>query len=154
MATYENQFSFWPHDSQRYGAMTNEPRPQSSSTAFDAIIALAGIGLNISYVLPILFFMIKKIKRGVEMGPWSMGWWGIPVNIFALVCLVFVIIWMPFPTELPVTATNMNYELTVFLAVLFGALLDWTFSGRKRFEVPLTRHLDELESPGAAANNS
>lgn len=116
-----------------------------SSTAFNAIIALTGIALHISYLCPILFFMLKKTKKQVKMGPWSMGRWGIPVNIFSLAYLIFVIIWMPFPTELPVTGTNMNYAGPVFLAILLGALADWTISGRKRFQVPVVRHLPELD---------
>jgi len=113
-----------------------------SSTAFNAIIALTGIALHISYLCPILFFMLKKMKGEVKMGPWSMGRWGIPVNIFSLVYLIFVIIWMPFPTELPVKGTNMNYAGPVFLAILIGALADWMISGHKRFQVPASPELD------------
>jgi choline transport protein len=116
-----------------------------SSTAFNAIIALTGIALHISYLCPILFFMLKKMKGDVKMGPWSMGCWGIPVNLFSLMYLIFVIIWMPFPTELPVTGSNMNYAGPVFLAILIGALTDWVISGHKRFQVPVSQHLPELD---------
>lgn len=116
-----------------------------SSTAFNAIVALTGLGLHVSYFFPILFFMLKKIKGEVKMGPWSMGRWGIPVNIFTLVYLIFVIIWMPFPVELPVTATNMNYAGPVFLAILLMALADWIISGRKRFQIPVAQNLPELD---------
>ena len=68
--------------------------------------------------------MLRKITGKVKMGPWSMGRWGIPVNIFSLVYLIFVIIWMPFPVMLSVTGTNMNYAGPVFLAILLGALAD------------------------------
>lgn len=116
-----------------------------SSTAFNAIIALTGIALHISYLCPILFFMLKKMTGKVKMGPWSMGRWGIPVNLFSLVYLIFVIIWMPFPVGLPVNGSNMNYAGPVFGAILIGALADWAISGRKRFQVPVTQHLPELD---------
>lgn len=116
-----------------------------SSTAFNAIIALTGLALHISYFFPILFFMLKKIKGEVTMGPWSMGRWGIPVNIFTLLYLIFVIIWMPFPVELPVTASNMNYAGPVFIAIVILALADWAINGRKRFQVPVAQHLPELD---------
>jgi amino acid transporter len=115
-----------------------------SSTAFNAIIALTGIALHVSYFFPILFFMLKKMKKEVKMGPWSMGRWGIPVNMFTLVYLIYVIIWMPFPVMLPVTGTNMNYAAPVFVAILIGALADWVISGRKRFQVPVAQNLPEL----------
>ena len=85
------------------------------------------------------------MKGEANMGPWSMGRWGIPVNIFSLVYLIFVIIWMPFPVELPVTGTNMNYAGPVFVAILIGALADWVISGRKRFQVPVAQNLPELD---------
>ena len=116
-----------------------------SSTAFNAIIALTGIALHISYFFPILFFMLKKMKREVKMGPWSMGRWGIPVNMFSLVYLIYVIIWMPFPVMLPVTGSNMNYAGPVFLVIVIGALADWVVSGHKRFQVPIAQHLPELD---------
>ena len=83
-----------------------------SSTAFNAITSLVAIGLHISYFLPILFIMLKKIRgQPPTPGPFSLGRWGILINLFSLTYLIFVIIWMPFPTTLPVTASNMNYEI-------------------------------------------
>jgi len=109
-----------------------------SSTAFDAIIALSAFGLHVSYICPIFFFMIWKIRGKAEMGPFSLGKWGLLINLLSLGYLLYVVMWMPFPTILPVTAANMNYAGPVFLVILFGALLDWAISGRKRFEVPIT----------------
>jgi hypothetical protein len=45
--------------------------------------------------------------------------------------------WMPFPTERPVTAQNMNYAGPLVGVVVAGALLDWGLGGRKRFRVPV-----------------
>jgi choline transport protein len=113
-----------------------------SSTAFNALISLPVLGLNISYIIPILFFLLKKVFGPLikEYGPFTLGRWGIPINIFALVYLIFITIWIPFPTTLPVTAQNMNYAGPVFLIVIIGALADWIFSAHKRFEVPAMRH--------------
>lgn len=46
---------------------------------------------------------------------------------------------MPFPTELPVTGSNMNYAGPLLGALIIGALLDWVISGRKRFKIPVLR---------------
>ena len=70
---------------------------------------------------------------------------GVPVNVFSLVHLLFVVIWMPFPVELPVTGTNMNCAAPVFSAILIGVLTDWVISGRRRFQVPAARSLPELD---------
>jgi hypothetical protein len=66
-----------------------------------------------------------------------MGRKGVIINILAVVYLIYVVIWMPFPQMLPVTASNMNYAGPVLGAVIIGALLDWAISGRKRFQVPI-----------------
>jgi len=74
-------------------------------------------------------------------GPYSLGRWGIPINLFSLAYLGFVIIWMPFPTMLPITGNNMNYAGPVFGLIIIGALTDWCITGRKRFEVPVARNV-------------
>lgn len=113
-----------------------------SSTAFNAIVSLTAIGLHISYILPIGFIMLRKIRGPpVAFGPFKLGKWGIPINLFSLVYLFFVIIWMPFPTELPVTAANMNYAGPIMLAVIIGGVADWFISGHKRFDFPVARHI-------------
>jgi choline transport protein len=113
-----------------------------SSTAYNAIISLSSLGLHISYVIPILFIALRKVHGPrLAYGPYSLGRWGIPVNVFALVYLGFIIIWMPFPTMRPITRDNMNYASPVFGVIIIGALMDWFISGRKRFQMPVARNV-------------
>jgi len=115
-----------------------------SSTAFNAIISLTAIALHVSYILPIAFIMLRKIRGPpIEFGPFKLGKWGIPINLFSLAYLIFVIIWMPFPTMLPVTGSNMNYAGPILLVFIFGAIADWVISGQKRFEFPVARYILE-----------
>jgi len=112
-----------------------------SLTAYGAIISLGTLGLLVSYVIPILFILLRRINGPpIEYGPFSVGRWGIPINLFSLVYLLYVIIWTPFPQILPVNAQSMNYAAPVFIAVILGALADWAFSGHKRFEIPVPQH--------------
>ena len=115
-----------------------------SSTAFNAIMSLVAIALHVSYVLPIGFILLRKIcGPPIAYGPFKLGRWGGPINLFSLVYLLFVIIWIPFPTELPVTASNMNYAGPILLIVIFGAIADWVISGHKRFRFPVARYIPE-----------
>jgi choline transport protein len=78
--------------------------------------------------------MLRKIRGSpLAFGPFELGKLGILINLFSLVYLFFVIIWMPFPTVLPVTGTNMNYAGPILLAVIIGGVADWFISGRKAF---------------------
>jgi hypothetical protein len=84
--------------------------------------------------------MIRKLRGPkLEFGPFSLGRWGLPINLLSLFYLLFVILWMPFPSVLPVTRETMNYAGPVFLVVIIGALVDWFINGHKRFEVPVAR---------------
>lgn len=81
---------------------------------------------------------MRKVRGpSLAYGPFKLGRCGIPINLVSLVYLVYAIIWIPFPTTLPVTAQNMNYAGPIMLTIIAGALVDWFVSGRKRFKVPV-----------------
>ncbi|OCK78966.1 amino acid transporter [Lepidopterella palustris CBS 459.81] len=111
-----------------------------STTAFNAFISLPALALYISYFFPILFIFLRRISSNPPTyGPFKLGILGIPLNLLALCYIIFIIVWMPFPTILPVTGNNMNYAGPLVGAVILGALCDWVISGRKRFQVPVVQ---------------
>ncbi|KAK1673623.1 amino acid/polyamine transporter I [Colletotrichum godetiae] len=113
----------------------------ASATAFNALISLQALALHVSYFFPILFLLLRKLRGPPPpYGPFKLGAVGVPVNVFALSYLIYVVLWMPFPQILPVTKDNMNYAGPIFGAVLLGALIDWFASGRKRFQMPLRKY--------------
>lgn len=114
----------------------------SSSTAFNAILSLCTLGIMLSYILPISFFLFKKIMgHKIEYGPWRLGRWGIPVNIFALCFAIFQVFWTPWPSVQNVTAETINYAGPVLVGMIIGALIDWAITGRKRFDIPVPREV-------------
>lgn len=116
-----------------------------SSTAFNAIISLTTLTLYISYICPILFFMLRKIRGPpLDYGPFQLGRWGIPINIASLAYIFYTATWIPFPILLPVTAQNMNYSGPILLAIIVAALIDWSITGHKRFELPVAREISEF----------
>lgn len=101
---------------------------------------MQAFSLNISYIPPILFIMLRKIRRQhVDYGVFKLGRYGIAINLIALAYLIFVCIWMPFPPILPVSGSNMNYAGPLIGVVIIAALLDWKISGYKRFQVQHTQ---------------
>ncbi|KAF2867084.1 amino acid/polyamine transporter I [Massariosphaeria phaeospora] len=119
-----------------------------SSTAFNAFISLPALALYISYFFPILFLFIRRVSRShpepIPWGPFQLGALGPIVNLAAMCYIIFIIIWLPLPTFLPVDGLSMNYAGPIIGAVILGALLDWCISGRKRFQVPIARHRPDL----------
>jgi amino acid transporter len=114
-----------------------------SSTAFFAILSLGTLALYISYIVPTTLILIRKLEgRHPAYGPFKLGRWGIPINLFAIVYALYVSIWVSFPVVLPVTASTMNYAAPLWLVVLLLALGDWFTSGKKRFKVPVVKQGD------------
>lgn len=108
-----------------------------SITAFNALISLPLIALYISYGIPTLFLLIRKLRgRAPEMGPFNLGRWGILVNAFAVMYILYVLSFVALPTILPVSSNNMNYAGSLVLVVAVIAVGDCFVSGRKRFILP------------------
>ena len=108
-----------------------------SSTALFAILSLSTIALYISYVIPVFFIFLAKLRGDhITYGPFHLGKAGIFINLFGVLYGVFILIWLPFPPFLPVTGVNFNYAGPVMGVVMIFALLDWFIKGKKRFVVP------------------
>ncbi|KAF2001658.1 amino acid transporter, partial [Amniculicola lignicola CBS 123094] len=112
-----------------------------SAVAFNALIALPTLCLYISYTIPITLLLIRQVSYShshpILWGPWQLGRWSVPVKIFSLAYLVYVIVFVAFPTSRPVTKEGMNYSVPVFLGVVIMALGDWWVRGMHVFRVPI-----------------
>ena len=85
-------------------------------------------------MIPILFIAIKRIRgEHIARGPFSLGRWSLPVNVFAIVYGTFIIIWLPFPPGLPVDASNLNWSGPIMGLVILFAVSDWYLNGKRRF---------------------
>ncbi len=119
----------------------------ASTTAFNAITSLSTLALYISYLIPVILITLKKLQgQHIPYGPWNLGKFGLPVNIFAIVYGIFIVIFLPFPPALPVTPTTMNYSSPVLGLVLIFALGYWFTRGRRVYAGPLREiNLDEAK---------
>lgn len=112
-----------------------------SSTAFNAIISLTALGLYMSYFLPILFLLWRRMSSSksspIPWGPFKLGTAGAVVNAGALCYILFTFIWMSLPAILPVDRFNMNYAGPILGGIIVGAAIDWSWNGKKRFQAPV-----------------
>jgi choline transport protein len=119
----------------------------ASTTALSAVLALSTCSLYISYIIPITLLVIRRLDKTnppIRWGPWTMGpRLGLVVNIYAIVFGIFIVIFVPFPTELPVSADNMNYAGPVFGLMAILLVIDWVVRGRNRFTGPLKDHMQQ-----------
>ena len=126
-----------------------------STTAFNAFLSLATIGFYFSYGIPTLLFAIRRFNKEdpIVFGPWSMGRIGLFVNIVAVAFCAFLVIFVPFPTILPITAQNMNYAAPIFIGVILLALIDYAFRGHRTYvgpvrETGMSEHSSEIGTEG------
>ena len=127
-----------------------------STTAFNALISLPLIALYVSYCISIAFLIRQKLHgRHPPYGPFKLGRWGVPTNLFSILYILYTLSFIALPTMMPVTGGNMNYAGPLVLAVIVIAIVDWAFSGRRRFHVPPLRlgpvEVDEAWVAGEAS---
>ncbi|KAF5586352.1 GABA permease [Fusarium pseudocircinatum] len=109
----------------------------TSYVAFGAITSLSSLALYLSYAIAIASIIYVRLSgSNIKLGEWNLGRFGLPVNIFALVYTLYVIIFLPFPSTLPVTGENMNYCGPVMVAVLAIAVGLWFTHARKHWNGP------------------
>lgn len=82
-------------------------------TAFSVIISLSTLGLFQSYIIATACMLHARLTGRLETAPWSLGRYGVAINIGALVFSVWLSVFLVFPVYLPVTATTMNWALPI-----------------------------------------
>lgn len=115
----------------------------TSYVAFGAITSLSSLALYISYAIAIASIIYVRLSGStLKLGEWNLGRFGLAINTFALVYTLYVIIFLPFPSTLPVTGTNMNYCGPVMVAVLAIAVGLWFTHAKKNWTGPNLTILD------------
>lgn len=118
-----------------------------STTAFNAILSLAVVGLQTSYLMPIGLVLWRRFYSPQDLvwGPWRLGRAGVYVNVVAFAYLTFTCVMLLFPSYQPVTAENMNYAVVVFMGMLLFGGAYWIFFARHTYMGPLVE-MEEVEA--------
>ena len=89
-----------------------------SSTAFNAFVGVAVMCLGSSNAMAIGVSLFNR-RKGVAGSPFSLGKFGIFLNIIAVLWIAFEIVLFSMPAVVPVTPSSMS-ELIVFPQLLLG----------------------------------
>lgn len=139
-----------------------------NTTAFNAILSMAILGMYTSYVLPIAYMLVygrtPNLHRAVRFGPFRLGKYGATLNIVALLWSTLAMLFSMFPSVQPVSAQNMNYSSVVMGGwVVIGAGY-YVVCQRKSYKGPI--HLagitesdvdgsgDEVEAGGSPSTKT
>jgi choline transport protein len=109
-----------------------------STSGFNIIVSLNLLALMSTYMLSIGCITLKRL-RGQPLPParWSLGRWGLPINIFGFLYSGFVVIFSCFPNELPVDTGSANWAPVVWAGVLVLSIVTYLLHGRKTFTAPV-----------------
>lgn len=93
--------------------------------------------------MPVIMLLIRRLRgEHIAYGPWRLGKWGLPINIFSVFYGIFVSLFLFFPSFLPVTAANFNWTVVVFFGCILISVVCWFLYGKKQFRGPVKEALD------------
>ncbi|KAH6651539.1 amino acid permease-domain-containing protein [Truncatella angustata] len=111
-----------------------------NTTAFNAILSMAIIGLYLSYTLPIIYMLFwgRKKTHSTHWGPFKLGKpLGVILNLISIIWMGLVMVVSTFPSMMPLTPQNMNYSSVVMAAWLLFGFVYYHLYGKKKYDVPV-----------------
>jgi amino acid transporter len=111
-----------------------------STEAFNAIISLQVVALMSTYMVSISCVLYRRITRPdlIPTARWSLGKWGVPVNILGMAYVTFVFFWSFWPNALPVDAATMNWAVVMYFGIFFISIVMYVVRGRHVYKGPVT----------------
>lgn len=111
-----------------------------SSVAFNAIISLQIVALMMTYSCSIACVLYRRIfyPKLLPHARWSLGRWGIFVNIIGLAFTTFMFFWSLWPNSIPVTAHNFNWSVVIFVAIFLLCVVMYIVEAKKVYVGPVT----------------
>ncbi|OJD35022.1 gaba permease [Diplodia corticola] len=110
-----------------------------SDVAFNAIISLNVVSLMVTYQVSIACILWRRIYHPETLPScrWSLGKWGVPVNIAGLLYSSHAFIWSFFPNATPTDLENFNWASVMFVAVGIFSTAYYYARGRHAYKGPV-----------------
>ncbi|TFY80921.1 hypothetical protein EWM64_g3090 [Hericium alpestre] len=115
--------------------------------AINAIFGLSIVGCFLAYSIPISARFLGKTE--FKPGPFTLGKWGLPVAVVAVLWMWFMIIILMFPPSPDPNATTMNYIVVISGSVILLSLAYYfcpKYGGRYWFKGPVRTVDDSIMS--------
>lgn len=108
-------------------------------TNLNKVISLNVVALMITYVVSIGAVLYRRIRHP-ELLPscrWSLGRWGVPVNIGGVLYSFHAFFWCFWPEGTPVALETFNWAVVMFVGIFVLSLVDYLVRGRKQYKGPV-----------------
>jgi choline transport protein len=109
-----------------------------STTAFNAIGSLAVTALLGTYIISFTCLILRRLN-GSPLPPrrWSLGCFGLAINIGAVLFLAVVWVFVFFPISTPVTLATMNWNVLIFGVTMTFSVVYYFAFGRRAYTSPV-----------------
>ncbi|KAK5687105.1 hypothetical protein LTS10_001242 [Elasticomyces elasticus] len=110
-----------------------------SSVAFNAIVSLTVGAILSSYIISMSCVALRRIRKDKPLPParWSLGRYGLPINIAAVLFLLVIYVFAFFPLGTPVAVETMNWSSLIYGFIVVFAIVYFFIYGRKVYEGPV-----------------
>jgi amino acid transporter len=109
-----------------------------STVALLAITTLSTSALLCSYTVSISCVLLKRIRgQPLPSRRWSLGRFGMAINIAALCFLCPLFVFVFFPLTTPVVPSTMNWSSLMFGGMILFATVYYLIYGRKQYTPPV-----------------
>ncbi|OBA20392.1 amino acid transporter [Metschnikowia bicuspidata var. bicuspidata NRRL YB-4993] len=98
----------------------------ASLTAFNSMVVGCITFLLLSYMVPTLCLLYRG-RNNIRHGCFWLGNWGLFANIMTVAWTVFALVFFSLPSEMPVSASSMNYVSAVYAVYAVLAMGYWFF---------------------------
>lgn len=109
---------------------------------WQAILSTCIIGNNVAYGLPYFCRLIWS-RHTMPKGPFDLGKWSIPCNVFAVLWLIFFTVILCLPSVLPISPETMNYSSLMIGSLFIFSISFWLYKGRYYFKGPIANVDDD-----------
>jgi amino acid transporter len=109
-----------------------------STVAFNAIGSLAVSAILGTYIISFSVLILRRLrKEPLPARRWTLGRYGIFINIGAVLFLLVVWVFVFFPLQTPVTPSTMNWNCLIFGSVMIFAVIYYVFVGKHAYTSPV-----------------
>ena len=103
-----------------------------------AISTLSSSSLLASYIVTISCVLLRRIRgQPLPFSRWSLGRFGMAINIASLCFLLPGFVFVLFPLTTPVVANTMNWNIAMFGGMILFATAYYLAFGRKQYIPPV-----------------
>jgi amino acid transporter len=102
-----------------------------SAETINGIFGVTAPAMDLSYVAVIAARMYYEKRHPIAKGPFQLGRLQKPINIIAIVWVLFISVILFFPPTYPVTALNMNYAVAIASLIALFAVSWWFIQARR-----------------------